>query len=180
MDIQRLRNLTTLRMHTGKMEHIAEDMEYLTGLTGLRTGAGTMAQTDLLNIIRKAMEPFLRAKVRDSKFWEDAVDTTHVGEFDIQPMSAAEREEFQDRCRQIRGETVDQATPGSAEMTHILICYQVDTDRGWYYGHTYATVGLVTADSIDEAMQLQIAKIDNVGVKPLGEYILRSVTKLDG
>ena len=55
MDIQRLRNLTTGRLHT-KMEHIYADIEHLTGAEGVMTH-------QLPNACR-ALEPYLREKVQ--------------------------------------------------------------------------------------------------------------------
>ena len=85
MDIQRLRNLTTGRLHT-KMEHIYQDIEMLTGETGVMTH-------QLPNAMR-AVEPWLKTKVPDARFWDGEYDTSHVGEFAIEPMVAEERAEF--------------------------------------------------------------------------------------
>ena len=76
MDIQRLRNLTTQRLHT-KMEHIYEDLENITGEKGLFT--------HMLPNICKACLPWLREHVTEPRFWEDKYDTTHIGEFELPP-----------------------------------------------------------------------------------------------
>ena len=68
------------------MEHIYEDIEYLTGAEGVMTH-------QLPNAAR-AMEPWLRSKIVDVRFWDDKYDTSHVGEFDIQPMTKAEKNEM--------------------------------------------------------------------------------------
>jgi hypothetical protein len=88
MDIQRLRNLTTGRLHT-KMEHIYQDIEFLTGEKGV--------MTHMLPNAFRALEPYLRGKVTDSKFWEDVYDTTHTGEIDVLPMDESERKSFWER-----------------------------------------------------------------------------------
>jgi len=80
MDIQRLRNLTTGRLHT-KMEDIYTDIEYLTGEKGVMTH-------QLPNACR-ALEPYLREKVTDTRFWDGEYDTAHTGEIDVPPMNEA-------------------------------------------------------------------------------------------
>lgn len=71
MDIQRLRNLTTGRLHT-EMGHIYEDMEIITGEKGL--------MTHMLPRILRAIQPWLREKVIDQRFWDGKFDVTHTGE----------------------------------------------------------------------------------------------------
>ena len=80
MDIQRLRNLTTGRLHT-KIEDIYADIEHLTGEEGVMTH-------QLPNACR-ALEPYLREKVTDSRFWDGEYDTTHTGDIDVPPMDEA-------------------------------------------------------------------------------------------
>jgi hypothetical protein len=72
MDIQRLRNLTTGRLHTD-VAHIYQDLEALTGLYGL------MAQ--MLPRVCKAIEPWLKGHVTDQRFWDGEYDITHTGEY---------------------------------------------------------------------------------------------------
>jgi len=74
MDIQRLRNLTTGRLHT-ETDHIYEDLGMLTGEKGL--------MPHMLPRAMKAVEPWLRKNVLDSRFWDDKFDITHTGEIDI-------------------------------------------------------------------------------------------------
>lgn len=74
MDIQRLRNLTTQRLHT-KMQHIYEDLGIITGETGL--------MTHMIPRAIRAIEPWLREHVTDPRFWDGAYDTSHVGECDL-------------------------------------------------------------------------------------------------
>ena len=72
MDIQRLRNLTTGRLHTD-ISCIYEDLGWITGQDGL--------MTHMLPRAMNAVEPWLREHVADPKFWEDEYDITHTGEF---------------------------------------------------------------------------------------------------
>ncbi len=88
MDIQRLRNLTTGRLHT-RMADIYEDIEYLTGEQGV--------MTHMLPNANRALEPYLREKVPDAKFWENVYDTNHTGEIEVPPMNEAERMAFWER-----------------------------------------------------------------------------------
>ena len=85
MDIQRLRNLTTGRLHT-KMADIYQDIEYLTGEPGV--------MTHMLPDATKALLPYLREKTPDARLWDGAYDTAHVGEIDIPPMNGEEQAEF--------------------------------------------------------------------------------------
>ena len=88
MDIQRLRNLTTGRLHT-KMEDIYADIERLTGAEGVMTH-------QLPNACR-ALEPYLREKVTDARFWDGEYDTTHTGEIDVPPMDEAAQKAMWER-----------------------------------------------------------------------------------
>uniref|UniRef100_A0A6M3KXY8 DUF7736 domain-containing protein n=1 Tax=viral metagenome TaxID=1070528 RepID=A0A6M3KXY8_9ZZZZ len=88
MDIQRLRNLTTGRLHT-KMEHIYQDLGVITGEDGL--------MTHMLPRVIKAVKPWLREKVTDLKFWDGKFDTTHIGEFNLPETTSEERKIFFER-----------------------------------------------------------------------------------
>jgi hypothetical protein len=88
MDAQRLRNLTTGRLHTD-VGHIYQDMEYLTGMTGL--------MTHMLPNVMRALEPWLKLKVTEARFWDGKLDLSHQGDFDIRPMSEQEQKEVGDR-----------------------------------------------------------------------------------
>lgn len=85
MDIQRVRNLTTGRLHT-KMEDIYADVEWLTGAKGVMTH-------QLPNALR-ALEPYLREKVAEARFWDGEYDTAHTGEIDIPPMGSEDLEKM--------------------------------------------------------------------------------------
>lgn len=88
MNIQRLRNLTTGRLHTS-MGDIYQDIEYLTGEKGI--------MTHMLPNACRALEPYLREKVPETKFWEDEYDINHIGEVDVPPMDEDERKAFWER-----------------------------------------------------------------------------------
>ena len=88
MDIQRLRNLTTGRLHT-KMDDIYADIEHLTGEGGVMTH-------QIPNACR-AMEPYLREKVTDARFWNGEYDPSHTGEIDLPPMDGEAKEAMWER-----------------------------------------------------------------------------------
>lgn len=81
MDIQRLRNLTTGRLHT-KVEHIYQDIGRLTGAEGIMTH-------QIPNALR-AMEPWIRTVVTDQRFWDGKHDPEHVGHYDVPCMTDEE------------------------------------------------------------------------------------------
>ena len=82
MDIQRLRNLTTGRLHT-EMGHIYEDLGTITGESGL--------MTHMLPRVMRAVEPWLREHITDARFWDGAWDRTHTGEIELPQPTEAER-----------------------------------------------------------------------------------------
>ena len=88
MDIQRLRNLTTGRLHTD-IGCIYEDLGEITGQKGL--------MTHMLPRAMRAVEPWLREHVTDSRFWNDEYDNTHIGEYSLPEPTAADREAMTDR-----------------------------------------------------------------------------------
>lgn len=92
MNIQRLRNLTTGRLHT-EVGHIYEDLGWLMGESGL--------MTHMLPRALKAVEPWLREKVTDAKFWDDAYDTTHLGEFDLPEPTDEDKQVFFERFKEM-------------------------------------------------------------------------------
>ena len=85
MNAQRLRNLTTGRLHT-KMEDIYQDVEFITGEKGV--------MTHMLPNAFRAMQPWLQAKVTDPRFWDGKWDQTHDGDYPLAPMTPMEREAF--------------------------------------------------------------------------------------
>ena len=74
MNIQRLRNLTTGRLHT-EMGDIYKDLEFLTGMEGLFTHMLPRALT--------AVTPWLKEEVTDPRFWDGEFDQSHIGEIEI-------------------------------------------------------------------------------------------------
>ena len=85
VDIQRLRNLTTGRLHT-EMSHVYDDLGIITGEHGL--------MTHMLPRAMRAVEPWLREKVTEARFWDGEYDTTHTGEIDLPTPTKEEREEM--------------------------------------------------------------------------------------
>ncbi len=92
MDIQRLRNLTTGKLHT-EMEHIYEDLEMITGEDGL--------MTHMLPRAMKAIEPWLRERVKEERFWNDEFDTMHTGDYDLPTPTKEDREIFFERFKKM-------------------------------------------------------------------------------
>ena len=88
MDIQRLRNLTTGRLHT-EMDHIYEDLEFLTGEKGL--------MTHMLPRAMRSVEPWLRERVLDSRFWDGDFDITHTGNIDLPRPTKEDQKVFFER-----------------------------------------------------------------------------------
>lgn len=85
MDIQRLRNLTTGRLHT-PIGNIYEDIEYITGEEGV--------MTHMLPNALRAMQWWLRDKVTDQRFWDGEYDVTHKGDYPLDPMTPDEQKMF--------------------------------------------------------------------------------------
>lgn len=93
MDIQRLRNLTTGLLHT-KVADIYEDIEYLTGSPRIMTHQIPNAS--------RAIEPWLKEKITDERFFDGNFYTTHTGEIDIQPMNEEEKRQMWERYGDMR------------------------------------------------------------------------------
>lgn len=85
IDYQRLRNLTTGRLHT-EVSHIYKDFEDLIGIEGLFTHQ--------LPHIYDAIRPWLKAKIKPCRFWDGEYDVSHTGEMNIEPMTDEEKVEF--------------------------------------------------------------------------------------
>lgn len=99
MNIQRLRNLTTGRLHT-EIGHIYEDLETITGEKGL--------MTHMLPRVMKAVEPWLKEHISDSRFWDGKFDTAHIGEITLPIPTSADRKLMFERYA---------AQPNPLEMT---------------------------------------------------------------
>lgn len=88
MDIQRLRNLTTGRLHTC-IDHVYQDIEALTGEPGIFT--------HMLPNACRALQPYLKEVAPDQRLWEDKYDATHTGEVDVPPMNKEQAAAFWQR-----------------------------------------------------------------------------------
>lgn len=83
MNIQRLRNLTTGKLHT-QMQDIYEDLEFIT------RGGGIM--THMIPRVMQAVKPWLQEQITDERFWDDQYDPSHVGDYPLREMSIEENE----------------------------------------------------------------------------------------
>jgi hypothetical protein len=88
IDIQRLRNLTTGRLHTD-IGCFYEDLGWITGQPGL--------MTHMLPRAMRSAEPWLREHVTDPRFWDDEFDQTHTGEIQLPEPSQADRDAMTER-----------------------------------------------------------------------------------
>ena len=88
IDIQRLRNLTTGRLHTD-IGCIYEDLEWITGQSGL--------MTHMLPRAMRSAEPWLREHVTDPRFWDGEFDQAHTGEIQLPEPSQADRNAMAER-----------------------------------------------------------------------------------
>jgi cytochrome c peroxidase len=66
------------------MEYVYEDIALITGECGVMTH-------QLPNAIR-AIQPYLREKITDARFWDGKNDPTHTGDIDVPTMNAVEQE----------------------------------------------------------------------------------------
>lgn len=82
MNIQRLRNLTTGRLHT-EIGHVYEDLGIITGENGL--------MTHMLPRAARAVEPWLREHVTEPRFWDGEYDPTHTGDYALPEPTADDR-----------------------------------------------------------------------------------------
>lgn len=85
IDIQRLRNLTTGRLHTD-LVHVYQDMETISGQQGL--------MTHMLPRMSRAIMPWLQTHVTDDRFWDGNYDTSRVGEYELPEPTVDERAEM--------------------------------------------------------------------------------------
>lgn len=85
MNIQRLRNLTTHRLHT-QMSDIYEDLEWIIGESGI--------MTHMIPRVCDAVTPWLKLHVTDERFWDGQYDVSHVGEFALPTPTVEERAEM--------------------------------------------------------------------------------------
>ena len=90
MEIQRLRNLTTGRLHT-EMGHVYKDLEMILGEQGLFT--------HMIPRALASVKPWLIDNVKDQRFWNGEYDTTHVGDFELPQPTQEDRVEIFKRMR---------------------------------------------------------------------------------
>ena len=88
MNIQRLRNLTTGRLHTD-IGCVYEDLEKIMGQQGL--------MTHMLPRAVRAVEPWLRAHVAESRFWDGEYDISHTGDYQLPEPTEADRQAMMER-----------------------------------------------------------------------------------
>ena len=74
IQIQRLRNLTTRKLHT-EMDHIYEDLETITGQDDI--------MTHMLPRLCESVLPYLKENITDDRFWDGKHDPQHTGEIVI-------------------------------------------------------------------------------------------------
>lgn len=84
---QRLRNLTTLRLHT-QVQHIYDDLEMITGQP---------IMTSMASRANDAVEPWLRQVVSDERFWDGEYDPEHVGELELPDPTEEDRQLMTER-----------------------------------------------------------------------------------
>ena len=85
MDIQRIRNLTTRKLHT-HISDVYKDIEFLTSEPGV--------MTHQLPAAVRALQPFLKERLTDARFWDERYDTAHTGDIEMTPLSDHELKEF--------------------------------------------------------------------------------------
>ena len=90
MDIQRLRNLTTGRLHT-EIGHVYEDLEAITGEQGL--------MTHMLPRVANAVEPWLKEHVTEPRFWDGEWDAEHTGEYELPEPTEVDRKTMFERYK---------------------------------------------------------------------------------
>jgi hypothetical protein len=82
MGIQRLRNLTTGRLHTN-IGHVYEDLEWLIGEGGI--------MTHMIPRVMDSVMPYLKAQTTDHPhLWDNSYDPNHKGDIEIRPLTPDE------------------------------------------------------------------------------------------
>ena len=81
MNNQRIRNLTTLKMHTG-IGDIYEDLGFIIGDNGI--------MTHMLPRVCSAITPWLKEQITDPRFWNGEYDPTHEGDTPLRAMTPEE------------------------------------------------------------------------------------------
>jgi hypothetical protein len=91
-DEKRLRNLTTHRLHT-KLNHIYEDLEWISGETGL--------MTHMLPNMLEAVEPWLRQHVTDEEYWDGTHKRNAKGTYTLPEPTPEERNQMKKRYKSL-------------------------------------------------------------------------------
>jgi len=94
MDFQRVRNLTTRKLHTD-IGHVYQDLEYLVGVKGI--------MTHQIPAALRAIAPWLVCAIPDRRFWDNLHDPLHAGDLEIEPMGSGARDRFFLRMRMDSG-----------------------------------------------------------------------------
>jgi len=82
---QQLRNLTTGRLHTN-MGDIYSLIDFITQSPGV--------MSHMIPRAIRAIDPWLRGKVTDERFWDGEYDPKHDGEIDLPHMTLDEKVDF--------------------------------------------------------------------------------------
>lgn len=90
IDAQRLRTLTTGRLHT-MIDDVYKDLQTIYGEEGF--------MTHMLPNLLRAAEPWLRTQGLDPRFWNGAHDPSHTGTVTLPVPSERDRAEMWERCR---------------------------------------------------------------------------------
>ncbi len=85
LDIQRIRNLTTGKLHTS-VGDIYLDIEFFVGEAGI--------MTHMIPSAYRALKPFLKSRFLDTRFWDDQYDPTHTGFVLVYPLDKFEKATF--------------------------------------------------------------------------------------
>ena len=88
MDDQRLRSLTTGVLHT-EIGHVYEDLGEIIGEPNL--------MTHMLPRAMRSVEPWLRERLTDDRFWDGQWDQSHVGSTALAAPTEAERKAMRKR-----------------------------------------------------------------------------------
>ncbi len=80
MNNQRLRNLTTSRLHTC-IDDVYEDIKLLTGVC---------IMTHQIPEMLELLQPYLKDRLSDVRFFDEKLDLYHIGHTNIEPMSDRE------------------------------------------------------------------------------------------
>ena len=88
METQRLRNLTTGKLHTD-IGFVYQDLEFITGMKGL--------MTHMLPNVLRAVKPWLKEKVSDTNYWDGEYSPDLKGGYPLEAMNDSERKEMLNR-----------------------------------------------------------------------------------